>query len=62
MAEKTEVIYETAPGWKTDTSKIRDKKDLPKNALKYLERIEKLTGVKVSWVGTGPGQDAMFQF
>jgi adenylosuccinate synthase len=62
LQEKTEVIYETVPGWKVDTSKVRRKEDLPKNAKLYLEKIEKHVGLKVSWVGTGPAQDAMFTF
>lgn len=56
-----EVIYETLKGWQKDTSKIRRKEDLPKEALAYLEFIEKQTKIPVSWVGTGPGHDAMIR-
>lgn len=59
--QNVEVIYETLPGWKKDTSKIRRKEDLPKEALKYLEFIEKNLEVPISWVGTGPGHDAMIK-
>ena len=58
---QVEVIYETLPGWMQDTSKVRRKEDLPANAIKYLEFIEKNVGVPVSWVGTGPGHEAMVQ-
>ena len=59
--QQVEVVYETLDGWMTDTSKVRRKEDLPKNAIKYLNFIEKNVGVPVSWVGTGPGHDAMVQ-
>lgn len=59
--KRVEVVYKTVKGWQQDTSKIRKKEHLPKEAIEYLELIEKETGLKVSWVGTGPGNDAMIQ-
>jgi len=29
-------------------------KQLPLNARKYVERVEELTGVPVTWIGVGP--------
>lgn len=54
------VRYETLPGWKSDTTNVRRKQDLPKNAYNYLKFIEENTGIPISWVGTGPSQEAMF--
>lgn len=34
-------------------------KDLPKAAQAYVKRIEKVTGVPVAWVGTGPKRSDM---
>jgi len=59
---KLEVKYETLPGWMSDTSKIRRRQDLPRNAYNYLKFIEDNVGVPISWVGTGPSQDAMFEY
>jgi len=56
---KVEVEYETLPGWNTDITKVRSYKDLPTNAKKYLDRIEQLIGIPISWVGVGPARDAM---
>lgn len=56
---RVEVIYETVPGWQTDISKCRKWDDLPANAKSYVRRIEELVGVKVEWIGVGPGRDAM---
>ena len=33
--------------------------DLPVQARKYVEFIEKFTGVKVKWIGVGPGREHM---
>ncbi len=50
------VDYETFPGWKCDISKARSWAELPANARTYLQRVEQLVGVPVSWVGVGPGR------
>ncbi|EIE22319.1 Adenylosuccinate synthetase [Coccomyxa subellipsoidea C-169] len=57
--EKVEVVYEDIPGWETDISKVRTWDDLPENARKYVARIEELIGVKIEWIGVGPGRDAL---
>ena len=33
--------------------------ELPPNARKYVEFVEGFTGVRVGWVGTGPGRGDM---
>jgi adenylosuccinate synthase len=38
---------------------INSYQDLPENARKYVEYIEKFTGVPVKWIGTGPAREAM---
>ncbi len=50
-------VYETLPGWQTDTTGIRKYEDLPDNAKAYIDRIEKETGANVSMVGIGPARD-----
>lgn len=54
-----EVIYETLPGWKTPTTKIKIYQDLPDNAKKYIERIERFIGVPIKYIGTGPDREDM---
>ncbi len=51
---KCEPVYKTLPGWKTDLTKIRKYKNLPKEAKAYLKFIKEYTGVKVSIVSVGP--------
>lgn len=47
-------IYESLPGWMTDTSKITSFEDLPANAKAYLARFSELCGAPVAFVGVGP--------
>ena len=54
VLENSEPVYEELDGWKEDISNIKDYNDLPENAKKYIEYIEKVTKVPVSIVSVGP--------
>lgn len=54
---KCEPVYEEFPGWGDDITTATTVDDLPKEARAYLEAIEGLVGVPVSWVSVGPGRD-----
>ena len=41
----------------SDTTGIRSYEELPENARKYIELIEKHTGVRVKYIGVGPAHD-----
>eukprot|EP00823_Brevimastigomonas_motovehiculus_P007071 TRINITY_DN607_c0_g1_i1.p1 TRINITY_DN607_c0_g1~~TRINITY_DN607_c0_g1_i1.p1 ORF type:complete len:376 (+),score=103.06 TRINITY_DN607_c0_g1_i1:333-1460(+) len=56
---RVEVVYETLKGWQTDISKIYKFEDLPAEAKTYIRRIEELTGVPLSWIGTGAARESM---
>jgi adenylosuccinate synthase len=56
---QVEPVYETLPGWQSDISTCRSFGALPRNAQRYVQRIEELTGVPVSWIGVGAGRDDM---
>lgn len=47
-------VYETLDGWDEDITKVKKFENLPKNAKKYVERIEQLTGLPVDIVSIGP--------
>ncbi len=55
--DKATPVYETVKGWKEDTSKVRRYKDLPKNAQKYIERLEEIFGLPIEVVSVGPDHD-----
>ena len=50
-------VYETMPGWTEDITGITEWDKLPDTCRKYVERIEALTGVRVSIVSVGPERD-----
>ena len=50
-------VYETWPGWLSDTTGARNWEDLPLNAQQYLRRIEELAGVPIRYVSVGPKRD-----
>jgi adenylosuccinate synthase len=52
-----EPVFEEFPGWKQDTTGVRDYDSLPENAKKYLARLEEISGVKIAIVAVGPGRE-----
>ena len=52
-------VYETWPGWRTDTSHCRTWEDLPPAARAYLRRIEELAGAPIRFVSVGPERSQM---
>jgi adenylosuccinate synthase len=50
-------IYEELPGWWEDISEAKTVADLPRNARAYIDRVEELSGSRISAVGVGPGRD-----
>ncbi|HVB28005.1 MAG TPA: adenylosuccinate synthase, partial [Mycobacteriales bacterium] len=52
-----EPIYEELPGWTEDIAQARRLEDLPKNARRYVEAVEELSGVPISAVGVGPDRE-----
>lgn len=51
-------IYEYLPGWSEDISGVRSFDDLPVNAQRYIEFLEKIARVRVSVIGVGAGREA----
>lgn len=47
-------IYRELPGWSEEISGCRSRRELPKNAQRYIDFIEKLIGVKITIVSVGP--------
>ncbi|MBN2587327.1 MAG: adenylosuccinate synthase [Candidatus Fermentibacteraceae bacterium] len=50
-------VFETLPGWQEDITGETSWEALPKNAREYVLFIEKLTGVPVRAVSTGPARE-----
>ncbi len=58
LLDKCTPVYETLPGWKEDTSNIKDFNMLPQNTKAYLKRIEELSGVAIKIVSVGPERES----
>jgi len=50
-------IYEEMPGWSETTYGARSWAELPANAVKYIRRLEELTGMPVALLSTSPERD-----
>ena len=56
-AAACEPIYEEMPGWKESTVGAKTLEALPANARAYIDRIEKLVGVPIDMISTGPDRE-----
>jgi adenylosuccinate synthase len=52
-------VYEYMDGWNTDVSKCRTWEELPENARKYVEFIEKRIGAPIKYVSVGPERESI---
>jgi adenylosuccinate synthase len=50
-------VYEELEGWSETTAGARETRDLPANAVKYVQRIEELIGAPVALLSTSPERD-----
>lgn len=58
--KEVEPVYMEMPGWSEDISKCTSFEELPPNAKRYVNKLEQLCGVPVSWIGVGPDRESMF--
>ncbi len=55
--EAVEPVYETLPGWKSETRGLQRHQDLPLRARDYLKFLSERTGVEIGCISTGPERD-----
>ncbi len=55
--QELEPVYTSLKGWKSDITKINKIDELPAAYLDYLSFVEKMTGVKITIVSTGPDRE-----
>jgi adenylosuccinate synthase len=55
--ERCAPVYEEMPGWQESTVGVRQHDKLPRAARDYLARVEKLSGVPIDLISTGPERD-----
>ena len=61
VLEDCEPSYEEIDGWDEDLAEIKSAEQLPENALRFIKRVEELTGVPVWIVSVGPQRDKYFE-
>ena len=54
LLDDAQPIYEELPGWRESLGDLREYKELPANARRYVERVEQLVGVETIAVSVGP--------
>ena len=54
-------VYKYLDGWKEDISKCRSYSELPENARKYIEYIEKNVDCKIKYISVGAERDALIE-
>jgi len=55
--QRVEPIYDTLPGWNTNTAGITEMDKLPLNARAYVEYLSRAIDVEIGLVSTGPERD-----
>lgn len=58
---KVKPVYKKLKGWSKPTKGIIKYNNLPSEAKKYIKEIEKLTGVKVKFISTGPKREEIIK-
>ena len=54
---KIKPVYKSFPGWKVSTNGIKNLKELPDNAKKYINAVEDFIGTKISSISTSPERE-----
>lgn len=58
---QVEPVYKTFPGWSSPTTKLTEYSQLPEETKSYIAFIEEFVGVKVDYIGVGPGREHMLK-
>ena len=56
---KAKPVIEYLDGWQTSTADCRKYEDLPQNARKYIEFLEKSVGCYIKYISVGAERDAI---
>jgi adenylosuccinate synthase len=56
--ENIRVLYEEYPGWNEPIVNFKSFAELPKNARKYIQALEKFCGIPIRWVSVGPSRES----
>lgn len=54
-------VYETLTGWEEDLTELRLRDELPPAAREYVERVEELMELPISFIGVGPERESVIR-
>jgi adenylosuccinate synthase len=57
VLHKVRPVYETLPGWRSEIDGAERIDDLPVEARRFVELVESLAGVRVTFLGVGPARE-----
>ncbi len=57
VLHKVKPIYETLPGWGTEIDTVERFDDLPQQARDFVEFVQSLARVPITFLGLGPGRE-----
>jgi len=57
--DSLKINYQSIIGWKSDLCDVQDYDKLPEQAVEYINHVEKLLGVPISYISTGPSREAL---
>ena len=57
LLEQCEPVYETLPGWQSNTYGVTEYDQLPANAQAYIQRLQELCKIPIKMVSTGPDRN-----
>ena len=55
---RVEPIYETCPGWNTETGGVKSFRNLPENAQRFILRLQSLLNIPIELVSVGPDRES----
>jgi adenylosuccinate synthase len=61
MHAKVEPLYQSFPGWKMESSKIKEAAELPGEMKSYIDFINKNLSARVHYISNGPGRDQIIK-
>ena len=61
LLERCRPVYESLPGWRSDTGEAGGFDELPAAAQRYLKRLEALLGVPICLISTGSKREQAFK-
>ncbi|MFZ5800201.1 MAG: adenylosuccinate synthase [Candidatus Omnitrophota bacterium] len=53
VLRRAQPVYAELPGWQEKICEVRDYRELPVNARRYIECVEKLSGAKIGFISVG---------